>query len=116
MSKHALPETMAEAQPGRVYETEIPECLYWLDDLGNCIVWLGIAQGIGLAGEPPERYTPVRYVGLVKEIFMEGSVDALRALLSPRTYDEGMDCWVIRANSDEAEAALELLAKIEGEG
>ena len=41
-------------------------------------------------------------------------LDALRALLSPRTYDEDMDCYVIQAKSDEAKAALELLDKIGG--
>lgn len=114
MSKHTLPKSMAEAERGHVYETEVPDCLYWLDDLGNCIVWLGIARGIGLAGDPPEFYTPVRYVGLVKDIFMEGTVYALRALLSPRNYDKDMDCYVIRAKSDEAVAGLELLDKIGG--
>lgn len=60
--------------------------------------------------ENPETRANARLIAASPDL-----LGALRALLSPRTYDAGMDCYVIQAKSEEAAKAVELLAKIGGE-
>lgn len=80
-----VPEHMKPQDAVVLYKTQLP--------------WIRFGESIGLMNAEHERGKLIR---------------ALRALLSPRTYDEDLDGWVIQAKSDEAKAALKLLNKIGG--
>lgn len=63
-----LPNTLAWAEPWDVYETDVPDCLYWLDDQGNAMVWLLDANVIAIAGEPADTYVPRVFRGHLSDL------------------------------------------------